>query len=174
MTSAVPAAPLAAFVVALAVERVAELGLSARHERALRAAGAVEYGAGHFPVFVALHVAFPLLLVAEVFALGARPPATWPLWLGVALAGAALRVASMRALGERWTARVWVPPGATPIRTGIYRWLSHPSYVAVTLELLGAPLMFGAWRTALVAGAWNALALALRIPCEERALGERG
>jgi len=173
MTSAVPAAPLAVFVVALAVERVAELGLSARHERALRASGAVEHGAGHFPVFVALHVAFPVLLVAEVFAFGARPPATWPLWLGVALAGAVLRVASMHALGERWTARVWVPPGATPIRSGVYRWLSHPSYVAVTLELLGAPLMFGAWRTTLVVGVWNALALALRIPCEERALHSR-
>jgi methyltransferase len=170
MTSAVPAAPLAAFVVALAVERLAELRWSARNERALRSRGAVEHGARHFPLFVALHVAFPLLLAAEVLALGARPPRIWPLWLAVTLAGATLRVASMRALEDRWTARVWVAPGTTPIRTGLYRWLRHPSYVAVTLELLAAPLMFGAWRTAIAVGVWNAIALAVRIPCEERAL----
>jgi methyltransferase len=170
MTSAVPAAPLAAFVLALAIERVAELTSSARNERALRSRGAVEHGARHFPVFVGLHVAFPLLLVAEVLALGARPPRIWPLWLAVTLAGAALRVASMRALGGRWTARVWVPPGTPPVATGLYRWLRHPSYVAVTLELLAAPLMFGAWRTAVAVGVWNAIALAVRIPCEERAL----
>jgi isoprenylcysteine carboxyl methyltransferase (ICMT) family protein YpbQ len=39
------------------------------------------------------------------------------------------------------------------------------------LELFAAPMMFGAWRTALVISALNALALATRIRAEEKALG---
>ncbi len=56
------------------------------------------------------------------------------------------------------------------MRRGVYRWLAHPNYLAVALEFVAAPLGFGAWRTALAASLGNALALAVRIPAEERAL----
>jgi len=170
----VPAATvvgLVVYLVAVVAERLGELWLSRRNLARLAARGAVESHAGQFWMFVALHTAFPVALVSEVLA-GARPPAAWPLWLGVWLAAQALRAASMHALGERWNARIVTVPGAAPVTGGIYRWLSHPNYVAVALEFVSAPLMFGAWRTAGAFSALNALAMAVRVPAEERALLE--
>jgi methyltransferase len=164
---------LGLYLALLAVQRALELRVAARNERALRARGAVEHGAAHYPGIVALHVLWPLALLAEVAALGARPPGWWPLALGVLLAGNVLRVAAIRALGELWTTRVWVLPSHPVSRSGPYRWLRHPAYVAVTLELIAAPLLFGAWRTALAASAANAVVLAVRVRDENRALGIR-
>lgn len=162
---------LVLFLVALAAQRGLELAHSARNERRLAARGAREHAPAHFPLLVAVHVLLPALLVAEVEFLGARPGAAWPLWLALWLAAQGLRYAAVRALGERWTVRIWVLPGAPRIRRGPYRFVSHPNYVAVVVELLAAPLMFGAWRTALVVSALNAVALAVRIRAEEKALG---
>jgi methyltransferase len=167
------AAGLAAFLVVLAVERAIELQLSARNAARARARGGTEHGRGHFALFVALHALLPFALIAEVGWMRARPGPTWPLWLALFLLGQALRVWAIRTLGERWNVRVWVVPGEPPIRRGPYRWLRHPNYLAVVLELLAGPMMFGAWRTAVAASALNVVALAVRIPVEERALGLR-
>lgn len=169
--AAVPVAGLAAFLAYLALERALELALSARHARRLLARGAREHGRGHFPALVVMHALFPVALVAEVLALGARPGRLTALGLALFAAAQLLRAASMRALGVFWTARVLVLDGAPLVRSGPYRWLRHPSYLAVAVELLAAPLMFGAWRTALVFTAANLLLLRTRIRCEERALG---
>jgi methyltransferase len=174
-----PAAPvpgstvigLAVYLATVLMQRSAEMWLSRRNLARLAARGAVEAHGGHFWMFVVLHAGYPVALVAEVMA-GARPPAAWPLWLAVWLAAQALRLAAIRALGERWNVRIVVVPGAPPVRHGVYRWLSHPNYLAVALEFVSAPLLFGAWRTAAAFSALNALAMAVRIPAEERALRE--
>jgi methyltransferase len=168
----VPAATVAGLTVylaALLLERSGELWLSRRNLARLAARGGVEAHAGHFWMFVVLHAAYPVALVVEVLA-GARPPAAWALWLGAWLGAQALRAAAIRALGERWNTRIVVVPGMPPVSHGIYRWLAHPNYVAVALEFVAAPLMFGAWRTAAAFSALNALAMAVRVPAEERAL----
>src|SRR5439155_302855 len=86
----------------------------------------------------------------------------------------ALRVAAIVALGERWNVRSVVLPGVPPVRRGVYRWLAHPNHLAGALAFVAAPLMFGAWRTAVGASLLNAVAMAVRIPAEERALREAG
>jgi methyltransferase len=164
---------LVTYLVVLAVERIGELMLSQRNVRRLLARGGREAGAGHFPLFVVLHALYPVALVVEVVR-GARPGPLWPLWLAVWLAAQALRAAAMAALGDRWCARIVVLPGVPPVRSGIYRWLVHPNYLAVALEFVAAPLMFGAWRTALAGSLLNAVAMAVRIPAERRALREGG
>lgn len=167
-------AGLLAFFAALAAQRTSELVLSARGVKRLRSRGAREHASGHFPLLVFVHVLFPLALAAEFLWLHARPWASWPLWLALLLAAQALRFWSMRALGERWTVRILVLPGEPLVRKGPYRYLRHPAYVAVAAELLAAPLLFGAWRTALGIGALNALALGIRIRAEEAALRDAG
>jgi methyltransferase len=157
------------YLAVLALQRSTELVLSRRNLARLRTRGARECGAGHFWIFVLLHAAYPVALVAEVFA-GARPGRYWPAWLAVWLAAQALRVAAIRTLGERWNVRIVVLPGEPSVRHGLYRWLPHPNYLAVALEFAAAPLMFGAWRTALAGSLCNAVAMAVRIPAEERAL----
>ena len=151
-------------------QRMAELALSARHARRVRALGAREYGLGHFPLIVAVHTLLPIALVLEIARYHTHPSPAWPWWLLVWVSAQVLRYAAIRALGDRWNVRVLVVPGMAPVHAGVYRWLRHPNYVAIVLELIAAPMIFGAWRTALVVGALNAVALTLRIRCENDAL----
>jgi methyltransferase len=166
----VPVLGLAILIGVLAAQRLFELWLSARHLPSLLARGAVERGASDFAGIVALHALFPLAIFAEVVVDGARPPSFWAWLIVPVVLAAALRIAAMRALGDRWHVRVWVVPGEAPVRRGIYRWLSHPNYVAVVLEFAVIPLLFGAVITAGVASLVNGGLLAMRIQEEERAL----
>jgi methyltransferase len=165
----VPWGALGAYLGVLALQRVLEVALSARNFARLHARGAREVGSSHFAGFVLLHAGYPIALVAEVLA-GARPPGYWPGLLAVWLVAQALRIAAIVALGERWNVRIVVLPGEPPVRRGIYRWLRHPNYLAVVLEFLSAPLLFGAWVTMIAASLLNAVLLAVRVPAEERAL----
>jgi len=92
------------------------------------------------------------------------------LWLVVWVSAQALRYAAIHALGDRWNVRVVVVPGMAPVHSGIYRWLRHPNYLAVLMEFIAAPMMVGAWRTAILATVLNAPMLALRIRRENEAL----
>jgi methyltransferase len=166
----IPVAALALFLTVFVAQRMGELVFSARNNRRLRVRGACEHGRGHYPLLILLHTLFPLALVAEVVVLDTRPGRLMPLWLVLWLAAQGLRYAAMRALGERWSTRVLVLPGAPLIRRGPYRWLRHPNYLAVMIEFVAAPLLFGAWRTALVFSLADLAALRVRIRCEQRAL----
>ena len=53
---------------------------------------------------------------------------------------------------------------------GPYRWLRHPNYLAVVIEVAALPLVHSAWLAALVWSAANALVLRARITSEEAAL----
>jgi len=156
----------------LILQRAHELRLSAHNTAQLRARGAREYGGGHFPLLALIHVLMPVGILWEVLRLSTRPGPLWPLWLSLLVGAEALRLWSMRALGPYWTARVWVVPAMSMVRRGPYRFLRHPSYVAASIELAAAPLLFGAWRTALGVSAVNLVALAIRIRVETRALHE--
>lgn len=157
---------------AVALERLAELLLSARHAAWSFARGGTEHGRGHFPAMVALHSALLLACAGEVVA-ARRPfvPALgWPA-LAIVVASQALRWWCIVTLGPRWNTRVIVVPGLPLVTRGPYRVLRHPNYVAVVAEGLALPLVHGAWVTALVFSVLNAvLLLRFRIPAEERAL----
>jgi methyltransferase len=161
---------LGALLAILVLQRLSELWLSARNARRLRARGGVESGARHFPLLVLVHVVFLLSLPVEVLRFGARPGPGWPLWLGLWLGAQGLRYWAITALGDFWNVRIWVVPGAALVRRGPYRFLRHPNYVAVVIELAAVPLLFGAWRTAIAVSVLNLVALGIRIRVEERAL----
>jgi methyltransferase len=155
----------------IACERVAELVVSARHANALLRRGGTEYGFGHFPVMIVLHVGLIAGCVLEPL-LGHRafvPALGWTM-LAVTVAANALRWWCIATLGERWTARVIVLPGAPLVRSGPYRWFAHPNYVAVIVEGAALPLAGSAWITACAFTVLNAALLTVRIRCETRAL----
>ncbi len=160
-----------ALIGVVAVQRVSELRLARRNEAWARAQGAREHGASHYPAFFLLHGAWLLLWPLEAWRGGPTLAGGWWLWLLLFAAAEALRYWAIGTLGSRWNTRILVIPGLSPISRGPYRWLRHPNYVAVVIELAALPLVFGAWRTALVVGAANlALLLGVRIPAEMRAL----
>lgn len=160
-------------VALIAVQRLSELGLSERHRRLALAAGGYEVGAGHYPWMVALHTSFLIACVAEVWLLE-RPfvrPLAWAAF-GLLLGAQMLRIWAIRTLGERWTTRIVIRPGLPLVSTGPYRYLRHPNYLAVVLEILALPLIHAAWLTALGFTALNGALLTRRIRTEEAALAE--
>ncbi|MFI2703751.1 isoprenylcysteine carboxyl methyltransferase family protein [Cellulosimicrobium composti] len=161
-----------ALVGATALERVAELVVSARNARWSFARGGVESGRGHFPAMVALHTGLLLACVAEAW-LADRPFLPWLGWpmLVLVLASQGLRWWCIATLGPRWNTRVIVVPGLPLVARGPYRWLRHPNYVAVVVEGFALPLVHSCWVTAIAFTVLNAVLLArFRIPAEERAL----
>jgi methyltransferase len=158
-------------VIFIAVQRLGELRLAKRHLRQALAAGGYEVGAGHYPVMVALHTAFLLVCIAEVW-LFHRPfvrPLAWVAF-GFLLAAQMLRIWAIRTLGERWTTRIVIRPGLPLVTGGPYRFLRHPNYVAVIVEIVALPLVHTAWLTSLVFSLLNGALLRVRIRTEEAAL----
>lgn len=151
-------------------QRMVELSISARHAVRVRALGGREYGLRHFPFIVAVHTLFPILLLVEIARYHVHPGPAWSAWLALWVGAQALRYSAIRALGDRWNVRILVVPGMALVRTGPYRWLRHPNYVAIVTEFIAAPMIFGAWRTAVVVSVLNALALSVRVRCENEAL----
>jgi methyltransferase len=93
----------------------------------------------------------------------------------VTLAAAlALRWWTLRTLGDRWTTRIMVVPREALVTSGPYRFLRHPNYLVVVLEIAAIPMLHCAWLTAAVFSLANLALLRLRIATEERALREGG
>ena len=161
---------LITFVAFIALQRGLELLLSHRHERALRAKGAYERGAGHYPVVVGLHAGWLVSMLLEGWVRGVELSILWPFWLALFVGGQALRYWAILSLGERWTTRIVILPGASLIERGPYKHLQHPNYLAVALEIFSAPLIFGASFTALAFTLLNVGVMLLRIRTETRAL----
>jgi len=158
-------------VVLVGVVRLVELSVAQRNLRWARERGAVETGAGHYPVMVALHSALLVGCVVEVW-VADRPfiPALgWPM-LVLLLAAHVLRWWCIRTLGPQWNTRVLRVPGMPLVTGGPYRWLNHPNYVAVVVEGFALPLVHTAWITAAVFTVLNALLLRVRLRVETEAL----
>jgi methyltransferase len=161
-----------AFLALLGLERGFELAISKRNARRAFAAGGYEVGRGHYRVMALMHTLFFVSCAAEVALLGRAFPNPFGfIALAVALAAQALRYAAVTTLGEKWNVRIIVWPTASPVTRGPYRFVRHPNYVAVAIELACVPLVHGAYLTALGFSAANAAMLAVRIRAEERALG---
>jgi methyltransferase len=159
-------------VALVAAQRLFELVLARGNERKTRSRGAVERGRGHYPFIVALHVLWLVSTLVEGLLRGPDFPAYWPVPLTLFLLVQPLRYWAVFSLKENWNTRILVVPGAKPVRRGPYRYLSHPNYMVVVVEILAFPLIFGAWITALVFTVLNAVVLYMRIREENRALAE--
>ena len=160
----------ALFVGALIAQRLAELAWSRRNERRLRARGAIEHDAAGYPAMVALHACWLAGMAIESAMTHRTATPLRRLAFGAFVAVQPLRYWAIRSLGDRWTTRILVPPGEPPVRSGPYRWIAHPNYVAVAAEIAAAPLVVGAWRTSLMATVLDAAVLRRRITRESAAL----
>ena len=151
-------------------ERLFELALARRNTRALLAAGAYEIGRGHYPLLVGLHV-FWLLALWALYAADLVVLHPWPAAAYVAVQ--LLRLWTLWSLGRFWTTRIIVLPDAPLVRRGPYRFLRHPNYLVVILEIALLPLALGSWPIALAFSIVNAGALLWRVRVEETALAPR-
>jgi methyltransferase len=83
----------------------------------------------------------------------------------------ALKISAISALGVRWTFRVLVLPGAPLVKTGPYRVVRHPNYIAILGELAGVALIVWAPITGVIAFVAFGALIRRRIRVEERELG---
>ena len=156
----------AAIILALVtVQRLAELVIARRNSAALLARGGYEVAAGHYPLIVAVHA----LWLAALWWFAPGRPIVWPL-IGLFLLLQLARLWVLATLGERWTTRIIILPGAALVTGGPFRFFRHPNYLVVAAEVAVLPLAFGLWQAALIFSVMNAFVLAIRIRAEEKAL----
>lgn len=149
----------------LAAARLAELAYSRRN---LAGKSAVEgaWSRRTYPLIVALHSD----VITETLFRGGR---VRRLWLVLLFGVQPVRAWVLWSLRSRWNARGAVPGDLEVETGGPYRYVRHPNYGVVAVELFTLPMAFGLRRLAMRATAVNAALLALRIPEEERLLSQR-
>ena len=142
----------------------------------MRERGGHEHAPETYPWIMGLHAAWFAAMLLEVFVgrRSFRPQLATPA-LALFAAGQALRLTAIRTLGWRWSTRVMTVPGpdGVPVQHGIYRYIRHPNYLGVQLEILCAPLVHSACLTSAVFGVANALLLHDRLRREEQALEDQ-
>jgi methyltransferase len=116
-------------------------------------------------VMVLLHASW----LAGLWWLGWNATIIWPLML-VYIALQAFRVWILVTLGARWTTRILTVPNENLVAKGPYKYIRHPNYLLVLLEVPLLPLAFGLWWFAMLYGVLNIAMLAWRIRIEDQAL----
>ena len=160
-------------IAALALERGIELYIARRNAARAFAVGAVEIGQRHYRAMVAFHAAFLVACAVEGIARGRGAAAALAVpAIAAELFAQFLRYWVIVTLGWRWNTRIIVFPDAKPVTSGPFRLVRHPNYLAVAIEVIAVPLIGGAWVTAIVFSLGNAILMMVRIPAEERALGQ--
>jgi methyltransferase len=155
----------ALLIVFIVAQRLAELAWAEHNRRRLVAAGGVEASRAHYPLIVALHAAWLVTLF-----LRARGHEVDRAWLAVFIALQGMRIWVLATLGGRWTTRIVVLPGGALIERGPYRFVRHPNYLVVALEIAVVPLALGLPGIAVLFSLLNGVVLWLRIRAEKAAL----
>ncbi|HEY5083825.1 MAG TPA: isoprenylcysteine carboxylmethyltransferase family protein [Rhizomicrobium sp.] len=158
-----------AIIFLVVLQRLGELLLANRNTRRLKAQGAVEIGAGHYPLIVLLHTAW---LLAVLWLLPAPLEISWP-WLAIFVLLQAARIWVISSLGPYWTTRIISVPGKALVKRGPYRFVRHPNYLVVAGEILALPLAFHEIPVAIFFSLANAAILFWRIREEEAGLVTR-
>jgi methyltransferase len=123
------------------------------------------------PWMLLAHAAFFVLTPLEVVLLD-RPfiPALGIPMIVLFVLAALLRWWSTALLGAQWSSRVVVPGDLQPVTRGPYRFIRHPNYLAVSLELLSAGLIYSAYLSTAVVAVLNLFSVLKRIRAEEEVL----
>jgi methyltransferase len=159
------------FLLAVGGLRLVELRVSRRNQARLLEAGAQVLREPRYPAMVALHTSILLASAAEVVFL-ARPfvPALAVVMALLLVATNALRWWVIHTLAGRWSVRVLTPSRLGIVTAGPFRFVRHPNYGAVFLEMLAIPLLHAAWLTALLGALAHVYVLRARIQLEETVL----
>jgi len=156
-------------LLAVALQRLVELGRARFNTRRLIERGGREVGREHYPLIVGLHATW---LATLALLTAPAPPVNWGLITLFALLQA-FRLWVLASLGPYWTTRIITLDEAPLRRKGPYRFLRHPNYLVVALEIPLLALILNLPLAALFFGVLNLLVLALRIRVENRALAVR-
>ncbi len=154
----------------LLAQRLGELVYAKRNTARLISEGAKEYGADHYHYFILLHGSWIIVMVML-----AKPDHELnPYILNAFFLSQILRFWTLASIGRWWTTRIISAPHFPRVKKGPYKFLSHPNYTVVVLEIAIVPLLLGLWWAAILFSVLNAILLRHRIGIEETVLRERG
>lgn len=151
-------------------QRLVELMIAKRNERWMLARGGIEKGAEHYKWFVLLHGLFFISLSFEAAIYNRDYFELNYVLLFLFIAAQLGRIWCIYTLGRFWNTKIIVLPRVALIKKGPYKYVKHPNYIIVGIELFIIPLLFGAYITAFVFPILHILLLKIRIPKEEKAL----
>ena len=158
------------FITVVIVQRISELILAKKNENYLRCRGAVEYDKWGYKYIVLMHILFFISVITEFVFLGRQLNEYWKVLLIIFICTQLLRYWAIFTLGRRWNIKILVLPNSEPIRSGVYKYLKHPNYIAVIIEIAVIPLLLSCYYTAIVFSILNLIVLKRRIRIEEKAL----
>jgi methyltransferase len=160
------------FVGFIIIQRIFELRIAKSNEKWMKKRGAIEYGEKHYRYLVIMHLLFFIFLASEKILMNRGLSPFWGILIFLFLVAQLLRIWVIASLGRFWNTKIIVLRGGNVIRKGPYRFIKHPNYFVVAVELAVVPLMFNAYFTAGLFTILNIILLMIRIPEEERALCE--
>lgn len=153
----------------IVIQRLGELVYANWNTKKLLAAGGQEHGADHYHYFIFLHsawIAIIALMVDPQYSLSKT-------MLALFVASQLLRFWTLASIGKWWTTRIISAPHFDLVKKGPYRFISHPNYLVVVLEIAIVPLLLGLPWVALVFSILNAILLRHRLSIENEILKER-
>jgi methyltransferase len=151
------------------IQRLIELAWSERNRRELLKRRGREIGRAHYPLFILLHGSW---LVAMFLFVQPGIPVNW--WALAAFAALQLlRVWTIASLGPFWTTRIITVDDQPLRRRGPYRFIRHPNYLIVAIEVPLLPWLLSLPWLAILFGALNLALLGWRIHVENTALATR-
>lgn len=153
-------------------QRIVEMIVANHNASWIKSKGGYEVGRSHYRYIVILHLLFFLSLILEIMI--NRPEfMVWSVIPFIIFLLAQIgRVWALTSLGRFWNTRIMILPGAKIVTKGPYRFIRHPNYAIVIIEIAMLPLVFQAYWTALIFTIFNALIISVRINIEEKALKE--
>lgn len=158
------------FISLVILQRIAELGIAKKNEKWMKANGGYEVGGEHYKHIVLVHILFFMSLIFEVSYFTKTVSSLWIIYLLFYTLAQGLRAWSLLSLGRFWNTKIIIMPNVNIISTGPYKFIRHPNYLVVVIELLVVPLIFNSYWTAIIFTILNMFVLSIRIPIEEEAL----
>ncbi|RLL48243.1 hypothetical protein D8M04_02925 [Oceanobacillus piezotolerans] len=150
-------------------QRLIELVIAKRNEQWMKERGGIELGSEHYKWFIVLHTLFFISILFEVL-LRSNAIEFHNVLFAIFILLQLARVWCIQTLGRFWNTKIIVLPNVSLIKKGPYKYMKHPNYVIVGLELMTIPLLFNAYWTAVIFPVLHLILLKIRIPAEDTAL----
>jgi methyltransferase len=160
-----------ALLLAVGLLRIFELRVSRRHQQQMAADGATKVNEPQFPWMVFVHTAILIGASLEVVLLR-RPfiPALAAAMFLLFLGANAVRLWVVRTMGKHWNVQIMNSTSLGVVTNGPFRFVRHPNYAAVFVEMVSLPLIHTAWLTAVFGCIGCLVTISRRIALEESVL----
>src|SRR5260370_19015795 len=158
-------------LLAVALLRLFELRVSSRNRQRMVAQGATKVHEPRFRWIVLLHTAVLICAALEVVLLR-RPfiPILAAVMFLLFLASNAVRLWVVRTMGKHWNVQVMNSTSLGAVTSGPFRFVRHPNYAAIFVEIFSLPMIHTAWITTLLGVVGYAVTISQRIAVEEKIL----